>query len=230
MYIFVNLGFATAKAVNLIIMEIISAILQNYLENSCETESDWLKHIDRETHLKTTLPRMLSGHFQGRVLSLLSKLVAPTRILEIGTFTGYATLCLAEGLTKDGLIHTIDVNKELEDLIKDNFYQSPYYEKIRFHLGEAHSIIPNLDDIFDLVFIDADKKNNAVYYDLIFDKIRNGGLILVDNVLWNGKVHEGKTDSDTLSISEFNQKIITDTRVEKLILPIRDGIFVIRKK
>lgn len=212
-------------------MDFNSPDLNPYLEFLAEPESDLLKKINRETHLKVLMPRMLSGHFQGRVLSLLSKLKRPTCILEIGTFTGYASLCLAEGLADDGVLHTIDINEELEDRVRGYFNESPYRDKIRYHLGNASDIIPTLGLEPDLVFIDADKKNNALYYDLVFESIRPGGLILIDNVLWSGKVLEGdKMDKDTVLIRELNQKIKDDPRVEQVLLPIRDGLWIIRKK
>jgi predicted O-methyltransferase YrrM len=212
-------------------MDLLSDELKSYLESSCDPESDLLKQIDRETHLKVSLPRMLSGHYQGRVLSLLSKLLNPQRILEVGTFTGYASLCLAEGLSKDGFLHTIDINAELEDMVRNNFSKSDLGSKIIYHIGDALEIIPNLDEVFDLIFIDADKKNNETYYNLSINKLRSGGLIIVDNVLWSGKViGEKKTDSATTFISDFNKMICSDQRVEKLILPVRDGIYIIRKK
>ena len=211
-------------------MELLRDELVNYLERTCEPEPGLLKKINRETHLKVLKPRMLSGHYQGRVLSMLSKLISPRRILEIGTYTGYATLCLAEGLTADGEIHTIEVNAELEQIIRNNVEQSDVYPKVKFHLGQATKIIPELNEVWDMVFIDADKANNAVYYDLVFDKVRPGGLILTDNVLWDGKVlDDSKNDKDTTIIHQFNNKVANDPRVEKLILPVRDGIFVIRK-
>jgi predicted O-methyltransferase YrrM len=212
-------------------MDLLSDELKSYLESSCDPESDLLKQIDRETHLKVSLPRMLSGHYQGRVLSMLSKLVKPQRILEVGTFTGYASLCLAEGLSKDGILHTIDINAELEDMVRSSFSKSDLGSQIIYHIGNALEIIPNLDEVFDLIFIDADKKNNETYYNLTIDKLRSGGLIIVDNVLWSGKViGEKKTDSATTSISDFNEMIHSDQRVEKLILPVRDGVYIIRKK
>lgn len=211
-------------------MELLSDELVNYLERTCEPEPELLKKINRETHLKVLKPKMLSGHYQGRVLSMISKLISPRRILEIGTFTGYATLCLAEGLTADGVIHTIDVNPELEQIIRNNVKQSALFPKVNFHLGEAIKIIPELNEVWDLVFIDADKSNNAVYYDLVIEKVRPGGLILTDNVLWHGKVLDDTIqDKDTTVIHQFNNKVATDPRVEKLILPVRDGIYVIRK-
>ncbi len=209
----------------------ISEELQNLLLTYCEPEDALLQHIDRETHLKVLLPRMLSGHYQGRVLSMLSKMNSPKRILEIGTYTGYATLCLAEGLTPDGLIYTLDINAELEDMVRGNFAKSPLNDQIKYIIGDAQESLKLLkEETFDLVFIDADKKNNGTYYDLIFDQLRPGGLIIVDNVLWSGKILNKAQDQDTKNISSFNDRIAADNRVEKLILPVRDGLFVIRKK
>jgi len=204
--------------------------LQNLLLQYCEPESELLQRINRETNLKVLLPRMLSGHYQGRVLSMLSKLVNPKRILEVGTFTGYATLCLAEGLQPDGKLYTLDINVELEDMVRRNLADSAYEKQIVYLLGDAMENIPQLDEVFDLVFIDADKKNNGSYYDLVIDKVRPGGLIIVDNVLWSGKVLSNQQDKDTKNIITFNDKIAKDTQVEKLILPVRDGLSVIRKK
>jgi caffeoyl-CoA O-methyltransferase len=204
--------------------------LQNLLLQYCEPESELLQKINRETNLKVLMPRMLSGHYQGRVLSMLSKMISPKRILEIGTFTGYATLCLAEGLQCDGKLITLDINVELEDMVRRNFADSPYEKQIVYQLGDAMENIPLLNDVFDLVFIDADKKNNGNYYDLVFEKVRTGGLIIVDNVLWSGKVLSNQQDKDTRNIVTFNDKITADPRVEKLILPVRDGLFIIRKK
>ncbi len=212
-------------------MELFSEELTHYLENSCEPENELLKHINRETHLKVSMPRMLSGHYQGKLLSMISKMINPERILEIGTFTGYATLCLAEGLRENGRIYTIDINLELENMVRSNFKRSDLDLKIMYQIGDAKEIIPTLNETFDLVFIDADKKNNATYYDMIIDKVRSGGLILVDNVLWSGKVlNEGVSDQKTSFISKFNEMVSSDQRVEKLILPVRDGLFLIRKK
>ncbi len=211
-------------------MSLISDDMQQLLLNYCEPESKLLQKIDRETNLKVLMPRMLSGHYQGRVLSFLSKMISPVRALEIGTFTGYATLCLAEGLTDNGVIYTLDINEELEDMVRRNFAESEYNSKIKYILGDATQTLNSLDDTFDLVFIDADKKNNGTYYDLVFNKIRPGGLIIVDNVLWSGKVLNTNQDKDTKNITTFNDKIAADDRVEKLILPVRDGLFIIRKK
>ena len=212
-------------------MELLSDELTNYLDRHCDPEDELLKHINRETHLKVLMPRMLSGHFQGRLLSMLSKVIRPERILEIGTYTGYATLCLAEGLTRTGRIHTIDINSELEEMVRSNFHRSPFSSQIDYHIGNALEVIPQLNETLDLVFIDADKKNNENYYNLVIDKVRPGGLILVDNVLWSGKVLETDIqDKDTRAINQFNFMISSDPRVEKLILPVRDGVFMVLKK
>lgn len=211
-------------------MELFRDELGSYLDSHCDFESDLLRHIERQTNLKVPLPRMLSGHYQGRVLSMLSKLIRPHRILEIGTFTGYATLCLAEGLREDGLIHTIEINAELEDKVRNWFESSPYARQIVFHLGSASEIIPGISESFDLVFIDADKKNNELYYELMLERMGSGGVIIIDNVLWSGKVLDAKKDPQTELINKFNAKIASDSRVEKLILPVRDGLLVIRKK
>ena len=210
-------------------MSLINEDMQQLLQKYCEPENELLQNIDRETNLKVLMPRMLSGHYQGRVLSMLSKLISPRRILEIGTFTGYATLCLAEGLQTEGSIVTLDINEELEDMVRKSFAESEHNSKIRYIIGDASQTIATLDEVFDIVFIDADKKNNGTYYDLIFDKVRSGGLIIVDNVLWSGKVLNTVQDKDTKNISSFNDKVVKDTRVEKLILPVRDGLFIIRK-
>jgi caffeoyl-CoA O-methyltransferase len=211
-------------------MSLINDEMQQLLLNYCEPESALLQKIDRETNLKVLMPRMLSGHYQGRVLSMLSKMISPAKILEIGTFTGYATLCLAEGLTENGIIYTLDINEELEEMVRGNFAESEYNSKIKYILGDANETLNALNETFDLVFIDADKKNNGTYYDRIFESVRPGGLIIVDNVLWSGKVLNANPDKDTKNITTFNDKILADSRVEKLILPVRDGLFVIRKK
>lgn len=212
-------------------MDILPHNLQIYLEGHCEPEPGVLKAINKETYLKVLKPHMLSGHYQGRVLSFLSKLMQPERILEIGTFTGYATVCLAEGLTEHGLIHTIEVNRELEEMLSSHFKLTTVSEKIRLHFGEATAIIPGLtEDNFDMVFIDADKKNNYNYFKLVLHKVRSGGLIIIDNVLWKGKVYGDENDADTLLIRQLNDSITADERVEKLILPVRDGLLIVRKK
>ncbi|MBS1521323.1 MAG: class I SAM-dependent methyltransferase [Bacteroidetes bacterium] len=212
-------------------MEILPHDLQLYLEDHCDAEPATLQKINRDTYLKVLRPHMLSGHYQGRLLSMLSKMMLPKRILEIGTFTGYATICLAEGLTEDGIIHTMEVNRELEEMLVQHFKSTDVDKKIRLHFGQAAEIIVEMEENnFDIVFIDADKKNNLHYFQLIFDKVRSGGLIIIDNVLWKGKVYGNEDDADTRSIRELNDVIANDTRVEKLILPVRDGIMLIRKK
>jgi len=210
-------------------MDLFDNTLTNYLEGHSDLENDLLKRINRETYLKETMPHMLSGHYQGRLLSMLSKLISPKRILEIGTFTGYATLCLAEGLAFDGIIHTIDINEELQARVQAYFDESKYTKQINYHIGNAMDIIPKLDETFDLVFIDADKKNNLNYYELIIEKINSGAVILIDNVLWKGKVFQEDNDKQTELILELNKQIAADTRVEKVILPVRDGVYLIRK-
>ncbi len=213
-----------------VVMEIVADDLESYLEHTTDEENSLLKRVNRETYLKETMPHMLSGHYQGRVLSLLSKLVAPKRILEIGTFTGYATLCLAEGLRHDGIIHSIDINEELQERVQAYFDASEFADKIRYHIGDAATIIPTLNETFDLVFIDADKKRNLYYFETIINQVPSGGLILIDNVLWKGKVLEAKLDNQTKQIIDLNARLAQDKRVEKVILPIRDGLFALRKK
>lgn len=211
-------------------MVLLSEELEKYLDEHCDPESDLLSHINRQTYLKVLMPRMLSGHYQGRVLSMLSKMIRPRRILEIGTFTGYATLCLAEGLTAEGIIHTIDINEELGDMVRTNLSKSTYASQIHYHLGKALEIIPQLDEHFDLVFIDADKRNNEAYYEMVLETMPSGGVIIVDNVLWSGKVLGDASDKDTVGIRNFNDRVNQDTRVEKLTLPVRDGLLIARKK
>jgi len=213
------------------VMEILPHDLQLYLEDHCDPEPPELQKINRETYLKVLQPHMLSGHYQGRLLSMLSKMMQPRRILEIGTFTGYSTICLAEGLTEDGIIHTIEVNTEMEEMLNQHFKSTNVDKKVKLHFGHAAQIIVQIpEDNFDLVFIDADKKNNLHYFNLVIDKVRSGGLIIIDNVLWKGKVYGDDSDPDTRSIRELNDQVAKDTRVEKLILPVRDGVLLIRKK
>jgi predicted O-methyltransferase YrrM len=213
-------------------MEILPHDLQLYLENHCDAEPPELQKINRETYLKVLQPHMLSGHYQGRLLSMLSKMVQPRRILEIGTFTGYSTICLAEGLAEDGIIHTIEINTELEEMLNEHFKSTNVDKKVRLHFGHASQVFVQIDEkSFDLVFIDADKKNNLHYFNLVIDSVRSGGLIIIDNVLWKGKVYGNEeNDADTRSIRELNDQVAKDDRVEKLILPVRDGILLIRKK
>src|ERR1700712_4830224 len=212
-------------------MEILPDDLQHYLDEHCEPEPEVLKKINRDTYLKVLKPHMLSGHYQGRLLSFLSKMMQPKRILEVGTFTGYATICLAKGLTEDGQIHTIEVNRELEEMLNSHFKSTNVGKKIKLHFGQAEQIINDLPyKNFDIVFIDADKKNNYTYFSLAFEKLRTGGIIIIDNVLWKGKVYGPENDPDTQAIRKLNDQIAADERVEKLILPVRDGLLIIRKK
>jgi predicted O-methyltransferase YrrM len=211
-------------------MDLFDNSLTRYLEDHADPENTLLQQINRETHLKETKAHMLSGHYQGRLLSLLSKMIGPKRILEVGTFTGYATLCLAEGLPAEGIIHTIDINEELEDRVKSYFEKSPFSKQIRYHIGNALDIIPTLHETFELAFIDADKKSNILYYEMIVETMPSGGIILIDNVLWKGKVLQENTDTQTEQILKLNQQIASDTRVEKIILPVRDGLLLVRKR
>ncbi|OOB83069.1 methyltransferase [Flavobacterium columnare] len=211
-------------------MHFISEDLENYVANHSENEPELLARLNKETHQKILQPRMLSGHFQGRVLSMLSKLIRPTTILEIGTYTGYAALCLAEGLNKNGTLDTIDNNEELYDFQKKYFDQSVWANQIQQHLGNALEIIPTLNKTFDLVFIDADKENYINYFHLIIPMMNPGGVILSDNVLWSGKVLEEvkANDKSTRVLLEYNQLLKEDPRVETVLLPIRDGLTVSR--
>jgi len=213
-------------------MHFLSEELENYAAQHTEDEPLLLQELNKRTHLNVLQPRMISGHFQGRFLSLLSKMVQPRTILEIGTYTGYATLCLAEGLHPEGVLHTIDIKEELTDLQREFFDRSGYGSRIVQHLGKAADIIPALDTTFDLVFIDADKQNYAHYFDLVIEKMNRGGLILSDNVLWSGKVVEEvkHNDKHTQALMAYNQKIKDDPRVETVLLPIRDGITLSRVK
>jgi len=212
-------------------MEFISQELDNYICAHSEIEPAFLKELNRETHLNVLQPRMLSGHFQGRVLSMISHMIQPKRVLEIGTYTGYSALCFAEGLSENGKVITIDVNEELSDLVKEYIVKAHMQNKIEAIIGDATQIIPNLDEEFDLVFIDADKKNYVNYYHLVFDKVRKGGYIIADNVLWSGKVLEDyySLDKATQVIMDYNKLIHEDTRVQEVLLPIRDGLMIARK-
>ena len=211
-------------------MHFLSEELENYAAQHTEDEPLLLQELNKRTHLNVLQPRMISGHFQGRFLSLLSKMVQPRTILEIGTYTGYATLCLAEGLHPEGVLHTIDIKEELTDLQREFFDRSGYGSQIVQYLGKAADIIPALDTTFDLVFIDADKQNYAHYFDLVIEKMNRGGIILSDNVLWSGKVVEEvkPNDKHTQALMAYNQKIKDDPRVETVLLPIRDGITLSR--
>lgn len=206
--------------------------LDEYILSHSDEEGMLLAALNRDANVNLLRPRMLSGHLQGRILKMFCRMLRPRRILEIGTYTGYATLCMAEGLSDDGLIYTLEINDEMEDFIMKYLPLSPDKDKIRLLFGDALKIIPTFDETFDLVFIDADKRYYSEYYDLVFPKVRPGGLILADNTLWDGKVLEElhASDKQTAGILSFNDKIKEDTRVEKVILPLRDGLTMIWKK
>jgi predicted O-methyltransferase YrrM len=206
--------------------------IDDYASKHTQDEPELLKRLSRETWQKVLLPRMLSGAYQGRLLSIISKLVSPKVILEIGTFTGYSALCLAEGLQKDGKLITIDRNEELEPMFSKYFEMSDFSSQIEFKIGNAIDIIPSIDEKFDLVFIDADKSNYINYFNMIVDKMNSGGIILSDNVLWSGKVVEetAEKDIDTKVLKEYNLLLKNDPRLETVLLPIRDGLTISRKK
>ncbi len=211
-------------------MEFIAEELDNYVCSHTSEEGELLKIINRETHLEVLQPRMLSGHFQGRVLSMFSKMIQPECVLEIGTYTGYSALCLAEGLKENGKLITIDVNEELESRVRGYFEASEFRSKIDYRIGDAMKIIPELNEQFDIVFIDADKLNYINYYNLVFSKVKIGGYIIADNVLWSGKVaDESKKDKDTELLREYNLLNHKDERVENVLFPIRDGLMMARK-
>nr|WP_299169619.1 O-methyltransferase [uncultured Allomuricauda sp.] len=213
-------------------MHFLSPILENYIIENSEAEPEILTELTRETHLKVVQPRMITGHFQGRVLSLLSKITSPKNILEIGTYTGYSAICLAEGLQQTGELHTIEVNEELHDLQRKYFDKSGYGTQIVQHTGDALDIVPTLDLCFDLIFIDAQKVNYDAYFEAAIKKTRSGSIILSDNVLWSGKVVEplAKSDKATAVLIDYNQKLKNDPRVETVILPVRDGLTLSRVK
>lgn len=211
-------------------MHFLPQSIDQYAEEHSQAEPQLLAALNRETHQKVLQPRMLSGHFQGRVLSMLSKLIRPKHILEIGTYTGYSALCLMEGIQENGSLHTIDKNEELYDLQRKYFDKSGWGTQMHQHVGKALEIIPQLEEKFDLVFIDADKRNYLNYFEIILPKMNKGGIILSDNVLWSGKVvEELKTgDKDTEVLLAYNNKLATDDRVETVLFPIRDGLTVTR--
>ena len=210
-------------------MAFTSAILDSYVETHASAEDPILTALSRETFLKVQMPQMLSGHVQGLFLEMLSRMIVPRRILEIGTFTGYSTICLAKGLAEDGILYTLDINEELEPIFSKYFAQSGLDKKIKFIPGNAVKTIPEINEQFDIVFIDADKMNYINYYDLIIDRVRPGGYILSDNVLWSGRVLEDKKDKETENIHQFNKKLAADPRIQNVIVPIRDGINLARK-
>jgi len=213
-------------------MEFIDKELDEYIVKHSSVEPQLLQQLNRDTWTNVIMPRMLSGHLQGRTLSMLSHMIKPNRILEIGTYTGYSAICLVEGMTENGMLHTIDINEELADMVAVYFEEARLTNKTKAYIGNAVEIIPKLKEKWDLVFIDADKGNYSTYYDLVIDKVNKGGYIIADNVLWSGKVLEKnreKLDKDTSAIMEFNTKVHQDNRVDNVLFPIRDGLMVLRK-
>jgi predicted O-methyltransferase YrrM len=206
--------------------------IEEYILNHSDDEDPLLTELNRETNLKILRPRMLSGHLQGKILEMISKMIRPERILEIGTYTGYSAICLAKGLMEDGILNTIEINDELEEIITKYIQKSGFQNQINVHFGNALEIIPTLNEKFDLVFIDGDKREYLAYYELVLNYLKPGGFILADNVLWSGKVIELETPDDeyTKGIFDFNDFLKKDKRVEKVILPLRDGLTLIRKK
>ena len=206
--------------------------IEDYALKNSDAELDVLKRLNRETHLKMTMPQMLSGHMQGLMLQMFSKMIRPKNILEIGTFTGYSAICLAQGLQENGKLHTIDVNEEFKEIITRYIKEAGLQGKITLHIGAAVNILPTLKEEFDLVFIDADKENYSTYYDLVFPKVKQGAFIIADNVLWSGKTLDSpmKMDKETKSLYEYSVKIQSDSRVENVLLPLRDGLMIARKK
>lgn len=213
-------------------MEFIDKELDDYVVDHTSKESSVLEELNRDTWTNVLLPRMISGRLQGRVLSMLSHMIKPEKILEIGTYTGYSAICLAEGMSEEGKLYTLDINEELEDMVKTYFKKASLEDKIIYKIGNAMDVIPTLNEKWDLVFIDADKDNYSNYFDLVIENINEGGFIIADNVLWSGKVLEKnreKLDKDTAAIIEFNKKVHLDDRVENVLFPIRDGLMVLRK-
>ena len=206
--------------------------IDEYITQHSDAEPAYLSNINRKTHLKIINPRMLSGHLQGRVLAMFCQMIQPERVLELGTFTGYSALCMAEALLDNGVLHTIECDDELEDFILENFAGSEHGKKIRLHIGDALTVIGQLDETFDLVFIDANKREYLAYYEAVLPKLSTGGFILADNTLWDGKVVQKVVPNDhqTIEIMKFNDFVAADTRVEKVMLPLRDGLTIIRKK
>ena len=211
--------------------DIVNNKIEDYIRKNSSKEPEILKDLNKETYLKVLNPRMLSGHIQGRFLSIITKLIKPKKILEIGTYTGYSAICMAEGLIENGIIHTIDINEELVSIQNKYFKKSKCNNSITQHVGDARNIIKNINEEFDVVFLDADKENYIEYYELVIEKVKKGGLIIADNVLWTGKVVEPEKDDDELTqyLIDFNKMINEDDRVENIILPLRDGLNVILK-
>jgi predicted O-methyltransferase YrrM len=210
--------------VNFVAEEII-----RYCEDFSKPQSSVLAELERETHLKALYPQMLSGHLQGKFLSMVSAMLRPKAVLELGTFTGYSAICLAAGLQEGGMVHTVEPNEELEELILQYIEKAGMKDKITLHTGRAEEVVPKLNMMIDLVFIDAEKTDYPAYYQLVFDRVRTGGVIIADNALWDGKVLNERKDSETQGIHEFNRMVLNDNRVDNLLLPLRDGVMMIRK-
>lgn len=212
-------------------MDFLPQNIEEYASAYSTPEPELLNKLNRETHAKILRPRMLSGHMQGRLLSFISRMIQPSRVLEIGTYTGYSAICLAEGLKAGGLLHTIDHNAELEEFVNQYIKEAGYHHQIIHHIGEALDVITGLDETFDLVFIDADKENYVRYFDMILPKVRQGGVIIADNVLWSGKVllPKHQMDEETTGIAEFNEHVNQNKQVRNLLLPFRDGLMIIEK-
>jgi len=212
-------------------MDFIDESLVSFIENHSQQESDVLKRLNRETYAKVLTPRMLAGHLQGRVISMLSNMIQPNQVLEIGTYTGYSAICWAEGLNKNGKLHTIDINEELKGMVDRYIEEAGVGKQVLTYIGNAIEIIPTINEIFDVVFIDADKENYSRYFDLVFDKVKKGGYIIADNVLWSGKVvgERQNMDDETAALVDYCKKIHRDERVENVLFPIRDGLMIARK-
>ena len=210
-------------------MEFLPEKISSYSLENTEKELKLLSDLNRETWANVMIPRMLSGHLQGRVLSMISKMIHPANIIEVGTYTGYSALCMAEGLKENGKIHTLDINEEYTSVAKKYFDKSDYKENIIQHIGNAVEVIPQLNDKFQLAFLDADKENYSNYFDLIINKMDIGGYIIADNVLWSGKVTEENKDEETMALHNYNKKVLSDKRVETVLLPVRDGLNISRK-
>jgi predicted O-methyltransferase YrrM len=213
-------------------MDFLPKEIEEYALKNSDPELDVLYRLNRETHVKMTMPQMLSGHMQGLMLQMFSKMIRPKNILEIGTFTGYSAICLAQGLQEGGKLHTIDINEEFSDIITRHVKMAGLEGKIQLHIGPAVNILPTLNELFDLVFIDADKENYSTYYDQVFPKVKQGGYIIADNVLWSGKILNSpmKMDIETKALFDYSAKINADPRVENVLLPLRDGLMIARKK
>lgn len=210
-------------------MNMSDATIEEYVLSHIDKEPEVLAWLTRETHLRTLKPRMLSGHLQGRMLKMFCAMMSAKRILEIGTFTGYSAICMAEALPKDGELHTMEVNDEMEEFLNEVFERSGMAEKIHLHIGDASQLIPQLEGQFDVVFMDGNKRHYSEYFDVVFPKLRLGGLLIADNTLWDGHVLEDSKDAQTVGIQKFNDKVFSDERVERVIVPVRDGMTLIRK-